>query len=238
MPNTTAAMARSSYLLAGGTPYRDLGREHRLSNLESKLLAYCTTKIDPKDPLRKFRVTYSEFWRFFGALASGPETMSVFMKAALSLMKKKLMLPVPGAKRDTDRQVARWFGEMIFDEDWGWIDVAFSPAVAEALLYSSTAFQYPATNLTRLSGNYSIPLYEFILSMQNMLPCSSITLSVGELCQVVGELYTTPQDLMSNAVGPACQEISRYTDILVIPVISRHTGDATLPVELQIRHRQ
>ena len=187
---------------------------YSLGETEQKLLRVLISMIQPQtDTLEKrfYRLFVQDFARFLGRGADGGTLHKEMRRIARNLREAGVRVIKPnGNIIETS-----WVAGFEYPKNKGWIEFEISSKLESELLRLKEQFtQYYLANISKLKGEYTTRIYEFVLQYANTR-LRSREISLDELCVILSlpAIYNKAANLFQRVLRPAHKEITTKTDI-------------------------
>ena len=197
----------------------------KLTISEQRLLIVLASTISPDDEdFKDYTITVSEFARMF-ELELNSNLYDTLQNAALSLMKQQLRFT-----DDSVIEVVQWLSYIKYVKGSGVVKLRFDKSLTPHLLQLKERFtQYRLNSIVRLSGQYSVRLYELLKAESFKAKNGKFErfFQIDDLRSILGvnpSAYPVFNDFKLYVINPSVNEISFSSDLAINEVRYGKTG--------------
>lgn len=181
---------------------------YSLNESELKIILTLISSIQPHDrDFEPYEFKITEFIKLLGV--QDKSKYSEIPKITEELMKKIIKI----RKDNTLLQVA-WLSSSLYDKGTGTVTLKVSPELKPYLLGLKEIFtSYRLGNILKLTGKYSIRLYEILKANEYK---KAVVIELDELIKMflLSETYSDFYNLKKRIIEPAQKELEEKTDIM------------------------
>ena len=178
----------------------------QLSEREQKIILYIVSKVQKDDEdFQTYTLSIGQFTNMMGLKRPKYEE--------LREITKRLLSKVIEIKRESGVLQTQWLSTAEYNQWQGTIDFTFHPKMKPFLLYLKKEFtSYKLINIMRLSGRYSIRIYELMKKWERL---KKTEFSIQELRLMLGiqNKYNDYSNFRKRVLDPAKKELDEKTDI-------------------------
>ncbi|WP_128526995.1 replication initiation protein [Halobacillus litoralis] len=203
----------------------------QLSEREQKIILYIVSKVQKDDEdFQTYTLSIGQFTNMMGLKRPKYEE--------LKEITKRLLSKVIEIKREGGVLQTQWLSTAEYNEWQGTIDFTFHPKMKPFLLYLKKEFtSYKLINIMRLSGRYSIRIYELMKKWERL---KKTEFSIQELRLMLGiqNKYNDYSNFRKRVLDPAKKELDEKTDISFDYEPLRKNGRSTSHIRFHIKKNQ
>ena len=187
--------------------------QYKLNEAEQKLLRVLVSMIKPDTPglsKKYYKITIQDFARFLGHKDES-SLRSDMKRIARSLRETRVRV----IKSDMTIETS-WVAAFRYPKNKGYIEFEISSMLESELLRVKAEFtQYYLANIAKLTGSYTIRIYELIRQFLNTRQAKRVV-DLNTLRGILGLQdgeYTHTGNFLRRVVKPAHKEINSKTDV-------------------------
>lgn len=182
---------------------------YKLTLAEQRLMLYCISKLNPKEPQQKQTITIEDFIKQFPDIK--PNNAYKQIKIAIDHLYER-SIKVKDPKRTKQ---FRWIQSAEYQNEQGLAIIEFSNAVMPYLCQLEKQFtNYQLRNISGFKRTYSIRLYE-LLTQYRSLKSRIISVLDLRIALQLNDKFEEYKELNRKVIKPSIEEINEKSDLKV-----------------------
>lgn len=182
---------------------------YKLTLIEQRLMLYCISKLNPKNPERTLTISVEDFIKQFSDL-SKKNAYTQLKQAIETLYLRSIKVKDPKFTEEF-----RWISAKKYYIDEGSATISFSPEVMPYLCQLERQFtKYQLRNISAFKRTYSIRLYE-LLTQYRTLKSRVISVIDLRVALQLDKKFKVWAELKRKVIETSLTEINEKSDLLV-----------------------
>jgi len=182
---------------------------YKLTLIEQRLMLYCISKLNPKEPQQKQTILVEDFVKQFPDIDK-KNAYKQIKQAIDTLYERSIKVKDPFCTEEF-----RWVSSKKYYNDEGSASISFSVEILPYLFHLGKQFtKYQLRNISAFKRVYSIRLYELLIQYRT-LKYRVLSLSDLRIALQLDNKFKEWSDLKKFVINPSIVEINEKSDLLI-----------------------